>query len=109
MLTIFKMYTHAKVAAEDEGEVIPKDQFDRGFVGPFSGKILKVIYKALPVLENEGLKLENYDVTVIDGEKYYVIHFRDSKLGPLVVGGGSIEVELNKKTLATEVKRIGTK
>ena len=83
-------------------EMIPKKQFDHGLAGPFSGKILVVINKAIPILESKGMKLEDYDVYVSNDEAFYQIEFSDPKRAPLMMGGGSLVVRINKETLVVE-------
>lgn len=94
--------------------MIPKEQFDHGMVGPFSGKVLVVINKAISVLESEGLKLENYNVSVFDHldekETSYGVLFRDPDMPRFMTGGGSrkiptFEVDINKETLEVEASR----
>ncbi|RKX36458.1 MAG: hypothetical protein DRP64_18655 [Verrucomicrobia bacterium] len=83
-------------------EMIPKGQFKNSMAGPFSGKMLVVINKAIPILESKGMKLENYDVYVSDHELPYEVEFADPKKPLFMLGGGSLVVRINKETLEVE-------
>jgi hypothetical protein len=76
-------------------ERINEKHFDsNGLAGPFSGELLGLIIRAIPKLKEEGLDFEKYDVYVCMYEDAYGVGFSDPAKDPLLVGGGSKELDL---------------